>query len=165
MGISFVTEIRGDGRRGTGPTGNNRPPATVIKPEKSLTPADLKDAHMRLVELTKTSQTKEERLFRELKRILTAAAENRIPEDDDILRPELKTMKAIDKLVKKGKRIPEYVLTIYRTNRDAIERNLKQFLIRKYGGHDDKINLPPSSKPEDGIKYLCKKAKLALIFV
>ncbi len=30
---------------------------------------------------------------------------------------------------------------------------------------DDKIDLPPDKRPEEGIAYICKKAKLALIFV
>lgn len=148
------------------PGENIRPPKGDIVPKGEPDDNGLYDEHIKFKHLTEMSLTQGElRLFGELKRILIMIADNNIPEDNDRLRDELRTLKKLDALIKKKREIPLDILAIYRARRNEIENSLKAYVRKRYNGLDDKIDLPPDKKPEEGIAYICKKAKLALIFV
>lgn len=148
------------------PCGNVRPPEGNIVPQSELDSGVLYDEHIKFKHLTEMSLTNGEiYLFGELKRILVMIADNKIPEDDDRLRSELRTLKKVDDLINKKREIPLEILEIYRARRNEIEHSMKAYVKKKYGGYDNKIDLPPDKKPALGIAYICKKAKLALIFV
>jgi hypothetical protein len=161
--VLFSTEGRGPA---TGLDSNIRPPVKTDVPQNVLEGEGLYNEHVKFKRMTEMTLSQNElKLFGELKRILTMMADNNIPENDDGLRAELRTLKEVDALIKKKMEIPVEILELYRSRRNDIEHNLKAYVKRRFGGYDDQVDLPPNGRPKEGIAYICKKAKLALIFV